>query len=245
MIRPTPKILNTKTALAKVYLQTGQVDAAEQLADAVLVENPNSMDAMFVKGEVLLRRGNIADAISRFRTLVAEKPRFVSGYIRLAECHLKNNEISLAMDTLQSAHKMMPQSREVLKAMYRLALVKKDFKAAISRLEDILEQYPADVDVRAKLGDLLVATKDISRAETEYGKIRQDAPENPTGYLRLARLYGTTGAPEKAIAVLAEGYDQNPGSPVLLRSLVQFYILDKPIPGCGLCMPKTAGPGAG
>ena len=56
----TPKILNTKTALAKVYLQAGQVDAAEQLADAVLVENPNSMDAMFVQRERCCSAGEIS-----------------------------------------------------------------------------------------------------------------------------------------------------------------------------------------
>ena len=188
--------------MAKAYLIKGDSAGAREYAEAVLKENPKSVEAHFVKGKILLKNKNGMDAVSEFRTVVTDQPGYIPAYLGLAEAHVMNQELDLAKDTLNNALKMAPDSRDVLRALARVYVLKKDYAGAEAQLRKILENHPNDPQVQAELGDLLAAQKDFKGSEEQYEAIKNTAPESPAGYLKLAQMYLRQKKPDQAIQML-------------------------------------------
>ena len=132
--------------------------------------------------------------------VVSERPQFIPGYIGLADAHLLNNETRIAFDTLQNALKIMPDSRDVIRAVARIYAVQKDFKNAEAQQRRILDANPNDLEVRADMGDLFQAAGDFPRAEKEFGEIVRRAPKLPLGYIKLSGCFMAQKKWDRAIA---------------------------------------------
>jgi tetratricopeptide (TPR) repeat protein len=219
-----PNIIQTKNALARFHLNLRQVEEARTYTDEVLEHSPKSVEGHFNRGRIYLISGDGVNAVTEFRTVVNERPRFISAYLRLTEAHVVNQELELAADTLQNALKVDPGSKEVRRALSRIYVMKKDYDAAEEQLRAMVAMDPADAAARADLGDFLLAKKDTEGARGQYRAIKRDAPQNPLGYQRMSRYYLRLGEPQKAIAELEAGFRQNPDSAAMLTNLIQAYV---------------------
>jgi Flp pilus assembly protein TadD len=155
---------------------------------------------------------------------VDDRPHYIPGYLRLASAHVLNKEMDLALTTLQNALKSDPKSKEAMQAIARIYTLKKDFGAAEEQLRRVVELDPGDGSARADLGDFLTAFKKYPEAEAVFRAITQRAPQNPIGYLKLARFYRVQGMDKEALRELEEGYHRNQTSAPLLTELIQTYL---------------------
>lgn len=219
-----PNIVQAKNLLARADLAKGEVAAAESLIDEVIEASPKNVDAHFVKGLLYMMRQQGGDAVAEFRTVVTEKPEFVEGHLRLAEAHLLNKEDSLALDSLLRASNALPGSKTLHRGLAQLYIRQKDYAAAEKQLNLILQTDSQDYGVAASLGDLFAAAGQPERAEAQYRKICEQAPDKELGYLKLSRFYATQSKPHQAAAVLVHALDSNPGSQRLLSALVEVYV---------------------
>lgn len=199
-----PNILHTKNSLADFYLSRQELDKAKQYADEVIKESPKDVDANYIEGTIHLKRREALQAVSSFRTVINERQEFLPGYVALADAHLLNKEYNLAADTIQSALKIAPDNRDLMRAMARVYAAQKDFKNAEAQYRRLLAANPKDLDVHADLGDLMLLAGDVPRAEREYQDIKRRAPDNPAGYVKLSALYGGQKKWGRAINELEE-----------------------------------------
>jgi tetratricopeptide (TPR) repeat protein len=197
-------IIYTKNTLARIYLARQELDKAKSYVDEVIEKRPKNVDAQYIKGTIHLMKGEGAPAVSAFRTVVSENPRFIKGYTSLAAAHALNKEMGLAFDTLKNALKNAPGARDLLRAMARLYAIQKDFKNAEAQYRKVLDANADDLAARAELGDLLQAAGDYRRAESEYADIKRRAPKVPLGYLKLSGFYMRQQKAGRAIAELEQ-----------------------------------------
>jgi tetratricopeptide (TPR) repeat protein len=181
------------------------------------------VDAHFIKGQLDMLRQQGGDAVSEFQIVVTEKPEFVEGHLRLAEAHLLNKEDSLALDSMLSASNALPGSKELHRGLTQLYIRQKDFAAAEKQLKMILKTDPQDYGAAGSLGDLFAATGQPERAEAQYRKICEQAPDKELGFLKLSRFYAVRKQPDRAVAVLSRALEGKPGSLRLLSGLVKVY----------------------
>lgn len=219
-----PGILDTKNALARIYLVSGEVEKAAQLTDEVLKESPRNVDAGYTRGRILLVRNDPLNAISAFRNVVNDKPEFVPAQLLLAEAHRRNAENQLALDTLRKALEVTPDSRELGRALARAHLLNNDPRSAEAQLRRIAAANPQDMAARADLGDFLAAQKNAAAALQAYTEITQAAPELPLGYLKIAALHTEAKALDRAAAVLESGYAANPQAAPIVQALAEVYV---------------------
>jgi tetratricopeptide (TPR) repeat protein len=93
-----------------------------------------------------------------------------------------------------------------------------------------VEADPGNEALRAELGDLLAALKDVKGADQEYRSAIDEAgkPEQVAlGYIKLGNLYMKEGKGEEAVRVLEEGYKKSGRSGAVLAALIQAYINQK------------------
>jgi tetratricopeptide (TPR) repeat protein len=222
-----PSLLKARTALANVCLTAGDIPQASAYVEEVLKKDPENAQAQFIKGRIYLIQRDGNNAVAAFRAVVDHNPDFILGHLRLAEAHALNQDLELAVDTLKKALKIAPRSDNIQEALVRTYLIKRDFTAAKSQLETILEKNPQNVMAGVQLGDLLLATKAVYRAEKQYRELIRHNPDKAIGYQRLARSHLLQNEAGKAQAVLLEGYEMNPDSNVLLKALVQAHLAEK------------------
>ena len=196
------EIIESKNNLAKIHFSRREIDKAKKYVEEVIKASPKNGEANYLKGRVHLQRREGVQAVSAFRVVVNETPQFVPGYVGLADAHLLNNEPKSAFDTLQNALKIMPDSRDIIRALARLYAVQKDFKNAEAQQRRILDANPNDLEVRADMGTLFQAAGDFPRAEQEFGEIVRRAPKLPLGYIKLSACFMAQKKWDRAMAEL-------------------------------------------
>ena len=218
-----PGILTAKTKMARIHIMRRESDRAEALIDAVLKENAKSVDANFVKGHLHLAAGRGADAVTSFRTVVAEQPENIKGHLMLAQAHLMNDENALAIDALNQGVRKNPGAKALRRALVRIYMAQKDTSAAEEQLVKITQLDPKDIRAGGDLGDFKLFLGRIDEAREHYEKMVADAPAVPAGYLKLAGLFEKEARHNEAIAILEKGYAQIPDSMPILAALVKAY----------------------
>jgi tetratricopeptide (TPR) repeat protein len=159
--------------------------------------------------------------------VIGERPGFIPAYLRLASAHVLNDELDLALDTLQNALKVNSASKDVRRSLARIYQQKKDYKAAEEQLRKILEIDPTDNAARADLGDFLLSVKDVKGAEEVYQQIKLTTPTKPTDYIKLYRIHMKEKSPDKALEALEQGYRKHQQSVPLQIGLVREYVRQK------------------
>ena len=184
----SPDVIEVKNALARIDVGRGEIEEAGKYVDEVLKESPKSIDAHFTKGNIFLAKREGANAVAEFRMVVNERPgALATAYVKMAEGHMLANEPDLALDVLQTGLKQDPKSREVLAAISRLYMLRKDYGRAEEPLKKALEANPNDGELMADLGDVFFARKDIGHAEAEYGEIEEEAAQYYPGICEARR----------------------------------------------------------
>jgi tetratricopeptide (TPR) repeat protein len=105
--------------------------------------------------------------------------------------------------------------------------MKKEFGKGEEQYRSLLAKNPDDLETRAALGDLYMASGDRARAGSEYESIRKKAPAIPIGYVKLAELYQSQGKWDRAAAEMEQAARLNPRADAILASLVQIRLQQK------------------
>jgi tetratricopeptide (TPR) repeat protein len=219
-----PEMIAGKNALARIYMTIGQLDKSLELTEKALKADPENIESHLLKGQVQLLRGETLDAISEFELVSKKNPALSSGYNGLSKAHLQNGDRISAESAIWKGLVTNPKSRVLLQLYYRILMMSRKYKEAEIQLRKHLDEYPNDFRIRMDLGDLLLVSKDFQGAQQAYEYIKNKAPGNPSGYLRLGRLYTIQENMKMAIYELEEGYRTNPNSSSILTALVRLYL---------------------
>lgn len=223
-------------ALSRIYFQRRNIAEAIRYNELVLADNPDHLDAIFLKGRIEAARGALDQAASAYKAVVSKKPDLIEGYLQLAQVYMAAGNPPSAVSILKQGIGVLPVSKKLHLALARALLAHKDYKTAEAELLRVLEIDPADFMVQAELGDFYVQLEDERQARREYAEIISKFPDKAMGYIKSARLYQRQGDMGAAIAELQKGYTRNLRSVELLSELVQFNVLaGKPDAAIEIC----------
>lgn len=222
-----PENIQAKNSLAKIYIMRQELTEARTLIDDVIKNSPKNVEAHFLKGNIFLSEEDGTGAVSEFRTVANEWPEFIPVYVKLAEAHAMTREPHLALDTLQTALKIEPNSKDALRAIGRIYFMQGNYSRAEDHMKKLAGLHPDDIDIKSDLGDFFLARKDFKQAENTYADIKRKAPTNPSGYIRMGGLYAMQGNPGRATAEFEQAYKLSSQSQQILTILVQSYMENK------------------
>ena len=222
-----PEIIETKNALAKIALSRHDLAGAKRYAEEVIEDNPKDTEAIFIRGTAHMLQGNAVNAISDFRMVVTNKPRFAPGHISLAEAHVLNGEPNLAIDTLKSALRSDPKSRDLNRALAAQYAMQKNVAAAEATLLSLLQTNPDDLEVQVALGDLYAGNGNYKKAEALYNEVKGKTPKDTACYVKIAKVNMAQSLWGRAAVELEQALKISPQSNDITALLAHVYLLQK------------------
>ncbi|MCS6873528.1 MAG: tetratricopeptide repeat protein [Acidobacteriota bacterium] len=99
---------------ARSLYKEGRDDEAMQVLRRVLVSEPMTAEAYLLIGNIYLRRGEMNQAVSNFRTAIFWDNRLIEAYIALTKIAIEFKNCLEAENWLKSALEISPQNEEVI-----------------------------------------------------------------------------------------------------------------------------------
>jgi tetratricopeptide (TPR) repeat protein len=122
--------------------------------------------ALSVKGEAALRRGDLQEAEENFRSVLAVDPNAASAFANLGVIAMRRKEWDHALAFLQKAHKLEPKMFGIQLNIGLVEFHRADYAAALEPLSEVLRHQPDSQQARYLLGLCQVFTEHYADAVT-------------------------------------------------------------------------------
>ncbi|MBK9339167.1 MAG: tetratricopeptide repeat protein [Lewinellaceae bacterium] len=172
------------------------LDRALELAEAALRLDPDHIASMLQKGDLLIEKGQLAEAETLYRAASRKRPGNVLCYTRLLELYgkadffeKKQTEIEALLHTVMQ---LEPDARFRTRSDVGVTFQghgERYLPEAEKLHQAAIEVYPGGIMARLNLGYLyLDISKEYDKADAVFQEVVAMAPEAREGYLALGRL---------------------------------------------------------
>ena len=188
-------------------LQTGDVGRAESLA------------ALIGRGNDLMDRGDLAEAIETYRKLTTLAPQSGPAHRNLALALERDGKLSEALSVCGRAVELQSDDLEAYLIMARLLLRLERTDRAVSMYELAALAAPARSDVQASLAAALARQGRLEEAGAACQKAIELAPQNVGAYLNLGIIRSKRDDLEGAVEAYGKAVSIDPNSPEAFTNL--------------------------
>lgn len=199
--------------VAETYLKLNELSAAREYADKSLRLIPNQAAAYYIQYRIADAQKDWSSALD-WLTKLQQQTDTINGskkqtsidvminpgqlsYTRGILC-LKLNNPTAARDAFLQALDQGLDLPAVRKSLVNAYVTLNDFAAAEEVLEQLIEEFPEELDYWATLGTIKIKQQDYFSAVQCFEHIISRDPAHELALKRLIGLYGKTGATEKA-----------------------------------------------
>ncbi len=218
-----PDNLEAKRKLATFFFLGKRFEDAAERVDAVLAENPDDIEMLYLKSGLLQQAGDVAAAAEVFEKIVTLDPAQTRAYMALAQIHSRNDDSTEAEAHLRRAIQVDPAAIQPKLALFSYFISQKEFDRAETHLRQLLEENPDDVDLRILEGNYFFSRQREDRAEEAYLSAIRSAPEDVRPYLVAAGFYDNVGQTDDARAMYEKALEIQPEESRTLLPAARFF----------------------
>jgi cellulose synthase operon protein C len=203
-LEATPHFLPARTFRARMRADGGDIDGALADIDGVIKADARNVEALRVRGDLLLYGKDQPDAaLESYRRAIEVDPHDLSTNIAVISLHLSLQRLNEASEQFRRMQKQYPVHAQTKFFEAQFAFAKRDHMAAREQLMQLTKTMPNNARVLQLAGLNEIALHSLVRAETHLGKAVQLQPEGVGPRLALADVQLRMGQPAKSIATLS------------------------------------------
>ena len=171
------KGVTARNRIAVIDVMQGRREEAQTLIAEVLKASPRDNDALTLRGNLALDKGDTATAIADLRAVLRDQPNAAPVLRALARAHLANNESALAEENLHAAIDAAPGEMAARVELAQLLMQTGRSEQAVALLEEAVKRAPTDASAREALVRAYLAKADLDAARTAAEDLRTLAPK--------------------------------------------------------------------
>lgn len=199
---PTPRFAQLIDA-AEEALEAGNAEEALRVAEEMLRDDPDDIDALDLKAVALRTAGELQEAVDtyeRLRTLEPKNPAWV-----IAEADLLVREAEDDRELIEAGLELLDEGEKLFRADEELRFEAEllrgtalnqlgDFTEALEHLRTALGLDPGHPEARLEQGQALFELARFDEARREFEAIAKDYPDEPWAHHYLGLLAERRGA---------------------------------------------------
>ena len=191
LVTDAPDFVPAWNRIASYSFADSDYDRCENALNHLLENNPRDPEALRMMGEVYLAREDTEAAEIKFRETinvlqdyVRRRPNLASAHFRLAQSHMRVNEIAQAMTSLEKVIELAPNSPTASLLLAELQIRSGQPGLAVANLESVLQRQQTPFGFKL-LGMAYTAEQDYERATPAFQKYAELASNEPDAAFRL------------------------------------------------------------
>ncbi|HLG81683.1 MAG TPA: tetratricopeptide repeat protein [Bradyrhizobium sp.] len=178
-----------------------------------------SVAALLDRGNDLMDRGAVADAIAAYRSVTTLVPQFGPAFRNLALALERDGRLGEALSACGRAVELQGDDLDAYLIMARLLLRLERMEQAVSMYELAALAAPGRADVQASLAAALARCGRLDEASAACGRAIELAPQNVGAHLNLGIICSKRGDLEGAVAAYRKAIGIDPSSPEAFTNL--------------------------
>lgn len=151
-------------------------DVAISRFNSVLSSDSRNIEALFNKGIVYTRKGDLREAEKIFKKVIDLNPKFNGGWANLADVYRREKDTAKALETLEEGLKVLPGNALLLNGKAFIYRQTGRSAEAIEEIRKILKVNATDVNAFNNMGRAYLEMKDYDMALVIFLKALQTAP---------------------------------------------------------------------
>ncbi len=220
-----PNAVEPVTQLVRTYLGLKQTDKALAKLNSILEQNPDSVFAQNLKGEVFLSENNLDKASAAFTKAIEINKEFYLPYRNLARIYISEKKNKQAIEVYRQGIDATGNATVLVSDLARFYEVNGETDNAIQLYEDLLLKEPENQLAINNLAMLLIDYKgdeaSLSRAETLAEKLAGN--DNPAYLDTIGWLKYKQGEYLEAVSLLEKAVAAAPDNAGLNYHLGMAY----------------------
>ncbi len=199
-----PRYLEPRAGLAETFFMIGEyTEALEQVKEAQRLDR-NNVELVNLEGRILVALGRLNEAASLFERVMEREPNNLNAWFGMAELEIAFGKTATARSRYLEALRVSPQNRRALLSLILLLDEEGMPERAAGFVEDALDYYPNNAQVRYIAAKHYVDRGDYDEAELHARAAVQLDPGYRDANLLLSRIYLETDEEERAVSLLEE-----------------------------------------
>jgi len=228
--RKAPDYVPAWMLLAQLAFDQAKTEECAALLDKVLLRDRLNYDALLLRGNLSLAKGDSTNAISHFERLAKAYDRDPQVQYRLAVAHLLNKEPIKADGNLNRALVLNSNYVDVILLQADLNLRQANSGSAIISLTRLLKQQPQIPRAYMLLANAHLAQKHPDDAVEVYRQMTQAFPKEPQAPLLLGMLLARQSRAADARRAFEQALELAPGFLPALEQIVDLDLAEKQYP---------------
>jgi len=217
----TARLRKAELLIEKGYRDDAQEPIAEgrSIVDAVLAEDPGSVEAAYIKARLSLSEGDTASAVAGLRQVVEKRPDWAQAHFVLGMALGREEDLQGARVELARAVELDSSLTAARKLLARVHSQLGEYEFALEEGEKALAQDPDDNELRTFVAENLLRLKRLGQAEDLLLEVPVEKRDAQTWF-----ALGKVAKAEKKIPesrkYLEKADSMKPGDPQILLMLL-------------------------
>jgi len=222
-----PQGLTARNRIAAMKLRAGKPAEAAKLVDEVLDKNPRDADALVMRADLALAKGDTNAAVADLRAVLRDQPNSIPIQRALARAHLQAGDVTLAEETLRTAVQSNPRDLGARLDLAQLLLRQGKPKEATPVLEQLVADEPNNIAALEALYRVQGAGKDLPAALKTAKTIQALQPKLPLGFYLEGMVEQAQQHPAEARAAFEHAAALDPKALDPVVELAQLDVAEK------------------
>lgn len=220
-VKKAPREPVLKKELALIYLKQDRKEKALALAEDVLAQNPENVEALIIAGSIRQATGRNDAARKTYEKVVEKAPDRENIYPVLARLYLQDKEYEKTVKLLEPFVKRFPQNYTGFYYLGKAYSGLGEPDSAVDAYNKCLEIDPGLVQPRAALIEIYKGRGKDKKAIAQYEKLLARHPKNVPAAIELGLLYEKIEKTERAAELWSELSARVSSDPEVIKSVIR------------------------
>ncbi|MCJ7679940.1 MAG: tetratricopeptide repeat protein, partial [Candidatus Aminicenantes bacterium] len=190
-------VFNQLSKAKEMGLQ-GETENALQMIDRIIADDPDIIDAYFMKGNLYFKDNRFQEALDTFRIVLDKKPDDDFTAINIANSHIRLGQLDEAKVFLTNFIQTVPPDSQIYLILGNISYIQREYDEAEKHYSKCIELNPASASAFTALGGIYVITGRLDEAKSCLDKALASNPLLPNLHYNVAQLWEARNDPAAA-----------------------------------------------